>query len=147
MLGFSPLTPAAAPEIEAADPGGILATLRARGIRVAARDAGPGFESLRHLSKLSPDLARLDPTLIRSLGRTFSSHSVVAAVVACAGDVGARLIAPGVESEEQLHELRNLGVELVQGPIVGEPIPFSELRPEPGMWDAPQAWTPGDGAR
>jgi DNA-binding NarL/FixJ family response regulator len=147
VLGFSPLTPAAAPELEAADPGGILATLRARGIRVAARDAGPGFESLRHLSKLSPDLARLDPTLIRSLGRTFSSHSVVAAVVACAGDVGARLIAPGVESEEQLHELRNLGVELVQGPIVGEPISFSELHPEPGMWDVPQAWTPGDGAR
>ncbi len=90
VLGFSPLAPAAAAELEAADPGGILATLRARGIRVAARDAGPGFESLRHLSNLSPDLARLDPTLIRSLGQTFSSHSVVAAVVACAGDVGAR---------------------------------------------------------
>ena len=160
VLGFSPLAPAAAPELEAADPGGILATLRARGIRVAARDAGPGFESLRHLSKLSPDLARLDPTLIRSLGQTFSSHSVVAAVVACAGDVGARMIAPGVESEEQLHELRNLGVELVQGPIVGEPIPFSELPGQVGLWDAPRApgprrdltvqpspSTPGDGAR
>jgi DNA-binding NarL/FixJ family response regulator len=146
VLGFSPLAPAAAAELEAADPGEVLATLRARGIRVAARDAGPGFESLRHLSKLSPDLAKLDPTLIRSLGQTFSSHSVVAAVVACAGDVGARVIAPGVESEEQLHELRNLGVELVQGPIVGEPIPFSELHPEPGMWDAPRTWTPGDGA-
>jgi DNA-binding NarL/FixJ family response regulator len=127
VLGFSPLAPAAAAELEAADPGGTLATLRTRGIRIAARDAGPGFESLRHLSNLSPDLARLDPTLVRTLGQTFSSHSIVAAVVACAGDVGARLIAPGVGSEEQLHELRNLGVELVQGPIVGEPIPFSEL--------------------
>ena len=138
VLGFSPLSPAAAPELEATDPGGVLATLRARGIRIAARDAGPGFASLRHLSNLSPELARLDPTLIRSLGQTFSSHSVVAAVVACAGDVGARLIAPGVESEEQLRELRNLGVELVQGPIVGEPIPFSELQGQPGTWDAPQ---------
>ena len=159
VLGFSPLAPAAAAELEAADPGGILATLRARGIRIAARDAGPGFESLRHLSSLSPDLARLDPTLIRDLGQTFSSHSVVAAVVACAGDVGARVIAPGVGSEEQLLELRNLGVELVQGPIVGEPIPFSELPGQPGMWDAPEAVvgdgdviaqpgpsTPGDGA-
>ena len=146
VLGFSPLAPAAAPELEAADPGGLLATLRSRGIRIAARDAGPGFESLRHLSNLSPDLARLDPTLIRSLGQTFSSHSVVAAVVACAGDVGARLIAPGVESEEQLHELRNLGVELVQGPIVGEPIPFSELHAESVLWDAPQVSTRGDGA-
>jgi DNA-binding NarL/FixJ family response regulator len=160
VLGFSPLTPAAAPELEAADPGGILATLRARGIRVSARDAGPGFESLRHLSNLSPDLARLDPTLIRSLGQTFSSHSVVAAVVACARDVGARLTAPGVESEDQLLELRNLGVEFVQGPIVGAPIPFSELPGQVGLWDAPRApalprdptaqrspSTPGDGAR
>jgi DNA-binding NarL/FixJ family response regulator len=160
VLGFSPLTPAAAPELEAADPAGTLATLRAQGIRVAARDAGPGFESLRHLSNLSPDLARLDPTLIRSLGQTFSSHSVVAAVVACAGDVGARLIAPGVESEDQLLELRNLGVELVQGPIVGEPIPFSELPGQVELWDAPRApgrrrgltahpspSSPGEGAR
>jgi DNA-binding NarL/FixJ family response regulator len=143
VLGFSPLTPAAAAELEAADPGGILATLRARGIRIAAKGAGPGFESLRHLSNLSPDLARLDPTLIRSLGQTFSSHSVVAAVVACAGDVGARLIAPGVETEEQLHELRNLGVELVQGPIVGEPILFSELTGQPGMWGAPEVLVRG----
>jgi DNA-binding NarL/FixJ family response regulator len=137
VLGFSPLAPAAAAELEAADPAGILATLRARGVRIAARDAGPGFESLRHLSNLSPELARLDPTLIRSLGQTFSSHSVVAAVVACAADIGARLIAPGVESDEQLHELGKLGVELVQGPIVGEPIPFSELHGSIPGDDAP----------
>jgi EAL domain-containing protein (putative c-di-GMP-specific phosphodiesterase class I) len=57
-------------------------------------------------------------------------------MVACASDVGARLIAPGVASEEQLHELRNLGVELVQGPLIGGPIPLSELGDQPGMWEA-----------
>ena len=144
VLGFSPLAPAAAPELEAADPSGVLATLRGRGVRIAARDAGPGFSSLRHLSLLSPDLARLDPTLVRSLGQSFSSHSVVAAVAACASDVGARLIAAGVESEEQLHELRNLGVEFVQGPIVGEPIPLSDLRRPAGVWDAQQVVPIGD---
>jgi DNA-binding NarL/FixJ family response regulator len=144
VLGFSPLAPAAAPELEAADPSGVLATLRGRGVRIAARDAGPGFSSLRHLSVLAPDLARLDPTLVRSLGQSFASHSVVAAVAACASDVGARLIAAGVESEEQLHELRNLGVELVQGPIVGEPIPLSDLRRPADEWDAPQVAPTGD---
>ena len=134
-LGFSPLAPA---DIAAlgTDPNGILAGLRGRGVRIAARDVGPGFAGLRHLSHLSPELARLDGTLIRALGQSFSSHSIVAAMVACASDVGARLIAPGVRSEEQLLELRNLGVELVQGPLVGGPIPLSELGDQPEMWDA-----------
>jgi len=134
VLGFSPLTPASAPELEAADPGGIVATLRGRGVRISSRDAGPGFASLRHLARLSPELARLDPTLVRSLGQSFSSHSVVAAVAACATDIGARVIAPDVESREQLHELRNLGVELIQGPIVWDSIPISELRAQSRLW-------------
>jgi DNA-binding NarL/FixJ family response regulator len=134
VLGLSPLAPVDASVLGAAGPSGILATLRGRDVRIAAREVGPGFAGLRHLSLLSPELARLDETLVRSLGQSFSSHSIVAALVACASDVGARLIAPGVTSEEQLHELRNLGVELAQGPIVGEPIPLSELRDERGLW-------------
>ena len=137
VLGFSPLAPASAPELEAADPSGVVATLRGRGVRISSRDAGPGFASLRHLARLTPELARLDPTLVRSLGQSFSSHSVVAAVAACATDIGARVIAPGVESREQLHELRNLGVELVQGPIVWDSIPLSELRAQSGLWGNP----------
>lgn len=133
VLGFSPLAATDAATLDAADPGGILATLRGRGVRIASRDAGPGVASLRHLSVLSPELVRLDETLVRTLGQSFSSHSIVAAVAACASDVGARVIAPGVASREQLHELRNLGIELVQGPIVGEPISLSELRDEPRM--------------
>ncbi|MBA3363960.1 MAG: EAL domain-containing protein, partial [Actinobacteria bacterium] len=108
VLGFSPLATTDAAALEAADPGGILATLRGRGVRMASRDAGPGVASLRHLSALSPELVRLDATLVRTLGQSFSSHSIVAAVAACASDVGARVIAPGVTSPEQLQELRNL---------------------------------------
>jgi DNA-binding NarL/FixJ family response regulator len=134
VLGLSPLAPVDASVLGAAGPSGILASLRGRDVRIAAREVGPGFAGLRHLSLLSPELARLDETLVRSLGPSFSTHSIVAALVACASDVGARLIAPGVVSEEQLQELRNLGVDLVQGPIVGEPIPLSELREERGMW-------------
>jgi EAL domain-containing protein (putative c-di-GMP-specific phosphodiesterase class I) len=134
VLGLSPLAPVDASVLGAAGPSGILASLRGRDVRIAAREVGPGFAGLRHLSLLSPELARLDETLVRSLGQSFSTHSIVAALVACASDVGARLIAPGVVSEEQLQELRNLGVDLVQGPIVGEPIPLSELREERGMW-------------
>ena len=90
VLGFSPLAAPTSPALEASDPAGILATLRGRGVRIASRDAGPGVASLRHLSVLSPELARLDETLVRTLGQSFSSHSIVAAVAACASDVGAQ---------------------------------------------------------
>ena len=133
VLGFSPLAATDATALEEVDPGGILATLRGRGVRIASRDAGPGVASLRQLSVFTPDLVRLDETLVRTLGQSFSSHSIVAAVAACASEIGARVIAPGVTSPEQLHELRNLGIELVQGPIVSEPIPLAELRDEPTM--------------
>jgi EAL domain-containing protein (putative c-di-GMP-specific phosphodiesterase class I)/ActR/RegA family two-component response regulator len=144
VLGLSPLAPVDASVLGAAGPTGILATLRGRGVRLAARDVGPGFAGLRHLTLLSPELARLDGTLVRSLGQSFSTHSIVAALVACASDVGARLIAPGVVSDEQLQELRDLGVDLVQGPIVGEPIPISELTHERGMWGSTgvKRWSP-----
>jgi DNA-binding NarL/FixJ family response regulator len=144
VLGLSPLAPVDASVLGATGPTGILATLRGRGVRIAAREVGPGFAGLRHLTLLSPELARLDGTLVRSLGQSFSTHSIVAALVACASDVGARLIAPGVVSEEQLQELRNLGVDLVQGPIVGEPIPISELTHERGMWGSTgvKRWSP-----
>ncbi len=125
-LGFSPLA-TAGDDLTEGGRTGVLSGLRERGVRIAARDVGPGFAGLRHLSLLSPDLARLDETLVRALGESFASHSIVAAVAACAADVGARLTAPGVTSEGQLQELGNLGVALVQGPIVGEAIPLSEL--------------------
>ena len=134
VLGFSSLAVSDVLAAGSANPTGTLTTLRGRGVRIAARDTGPGFASLGHLSLLSPELARLDETLVRALGQSFSSHSIVAAVAACAADVGAKLIAPGVTSEKQLHELRNLGVELVQGPLVGEPIPLSELAEQGPMW-------------
>jgi DNA-binding NarL/FixJ family response regulator len=136
VLGFSPLASADQPLLGPDDPAGILATLRGRGVRIAAREVGPGFAGLRHLSSLSPDLARLDQTLVRPLGQSFSSHSIVAAVAACASDLGARLIASGITSEEQLLELRNLGIELIQGPIVGGPIPLSELRRDGALGSA-----------
>jgi DNA-binding NarL/FixJ family response regulator len=138
VLGFSPLVAGDDPTLGAARPGGTLASLRERGVRISARDVGPGFAGLRHLTFLSPDYARIDETLSRSLGHSFSSHSIVAALAACADDVGAQVIATGVASYEQLREVRNLGVSLVQGPLVGEPILLSELHGDPDGWSAPR---------
>ena len=104
-----------------------LVALRTKGIRVTAAEAGTGLSGLGHLTELAPDFVRLDETLTRSVDTSFPSHSIVAAVAACAAQVGARVIAAGVASHGQLDEMRRLGVHLVQGPLVGESFPVSEL--------------------
>ena len=127
VLGFSPLVGGGGVTIGDVNFVDTLAGLRGRGVRVAATDAGTGLSALGHLISLGPELVRLDTTLTRTVDSSFANHSVVAAVVACAARLGARVIAPGVESEEQLAEMRSLGVDLVQGPHVGEPFHLSEL--------------------
>lgn len=127
VLAFSPLVASGDVPIDDIDFPEVLASLRARGVRVAAIEAGSGMGGLHHLSTLAPDFVRLDTTLTRSIDGSFTSHAVVAAVVACANQVGARVIAAGVETEEQLAEIRSLGVQLVQGPLLGDPIPVSEV--------------------
>jgi EAL domain-containing protein (putative c-di-GMP-specific phosphodiesterase class I)/DNA-binding NarL/FixJ family response regulator len=127
VLAFSPVAASGDVRIDDVDFADTLAALRTRGIRVAAIDTGTGMSGLHHLPSLMPDFVRLDTTLTRSIDSSFSSHSVVAAVVACARQVGAEVIAGGVDSEEQLDAIRSLGVRFAQGPLFGEPVPISEV--------------------
>ena len=127
VLGFSPLVGSGGIKINDVDFAATLEALRTRGVRVAATDAGTGLSGLNHLRSLKPDYVRLDTTLTRAVDSSFSKHSVVAAVVACARQVGARVIADGVDSDGQLAELRNLGVHLATGPRIGESIPVAEI--------------------
>ena len=98
------------------------AEFRAHGVLISARDVGPGIEGLRQLARLSPDQAWLDPTLTRSLGQSFTVHSVAATVVACAEESGAQVIADGVTTESQLDALLALRVPMASGRLFGGPI-------------------------
>ena len=132
VLGFSPLAATDATALEAADPGGDPGDAsrsrgphRIEGRRTWGREPSA---SLASSPRTWPDSTR------RSSGpwaRASRAIPIVAAVAACASEIGARVIAPGVTSPEQLHELRNLGVELVQGPIVERTHPARRARDEP----------------
>ena len=127
VLGFSPLVASGNVAINDENFSEKLKVLRGRGIRVAARDAGTGLSGLDHLASLAPEYVRLDEKLTRSVEGSFSNHSIVAVVAACADQVGARVIATGIASEGQLAEIGALGVHLAQGPLMGEPFHLSEL--------------------
>jgi EAL domain-containing protein (putative c-di-GMP-specific phosphodiesterase class I) len=92
-----------------------LGSFRERGIRLAIDDAGAGFASLRHIVLLHPDFIKLDMTLTRDVHVDETRRALVAALVAFGSQIGAKVVAEGVEIAEQLATLRQAGVQFGQG--------------------------------
>jgi EAL domain-containing protein (putative c-di-GMP-specific phosphodiesterase class I)/DNA-binding NarL/FixJ family response regulator len=103
---------------------------RERGVRLAVDDAGAGFSSLRHVVRLQPDLIKLDVTLTRGIEDDLVRQALAVALVSFAGQIGATVVAEGVETAIQLEALRSAGVGFAQGFYLGEPGPI----PRDGIW-------------
>jgi EAL domain-containing protein (putative c-di-GMP-specific phosphodiesterase class I)/DNA-binding NarL/FixJ family response regulator len=100
-----------------------LARLRADGVRVAIDDAGAGFASLRHILRLEPDFIKLDGELTRNVAVDRSQRALASALISFARETGATIIAEGLETDEQIAVLRDLGVSVGQGYRLGRPAP------------------------
>lgn len=101
-----------------------LAPWRQGGLRLAVDDAGAGYASFRHILMLKPDVIKLDSSLIRGIDRNLDSRSLAAALVRFAGETGSLVVAEGVDTEAELAVLRRLGIGLVQGYLLGHPLPI-----------------------
>jgi len=101
-----------------------VAPLRARGLRLAVDDAGAGHSGLQQILKMRPDLIKLDRSLIEGIGDDPGRRALAAALTMFARETGSRLIAEGVETEDELAMLRALGMDKVQGYLLGRPVPL-----------------------
>ena len=99
----------------------VLDRLRGRGARIAVDDTGAGFASLRHVLMLQPDVVKLDTSLSRDVHHSPRQQQLVTALLTFAREVGCLVLAEGIETEEQLDALRELGVPLGQGWHLGVP--------------------------
>ncbi len=98
-----------------------LAPYRARGVRVAIDDAGSGYAGLEHVVRLSPDIVKLDRFLVDGIDADPARRSLAAALVRFARDTSAVVVAEGVETLAQLTVLRALGIDRIQGYLLGRP--------------------------
>jgi EAL domain-containing protein (putative c-di-GMP-specific phosphodiesterase class I) len=96
---------------------------RARGVRLAIDDLGTGFASFMHIVKLLPEFMKLDLSLTRDIEADAVKQALTAALVGFASQIGAHLIAEGVETVEEMQTLKALGVECAQGYYLGAPAP------------------------
>jgi EAL domain-containing protein (putative c-di-GMP-specific phosphodiesterase class I) len=116
-----------------------LRSLSAAGFRFAVDDAGAGFASLRHILDLGPDVIKLDIALIRGIDADAARRALARALVLFADELGAVLIAEGIETQAELATLQALGVTHGQGYHLGRPAPLgthdlSAVAVQPNRW-------------
>lgn len=99
----------------------VLDPLRHRGLRVAVDDVGAGYASFDHVLKLRPDVIKIDRSLIVDVDKDPARRSFVTAIMLLALDLGAVVTAEGVERQEELDALANLGVDHAQGYLIARP--------------------------
>jgi EAL domain-containing protein (putative c-di-GMP-specific phosphodiesterase class I) len=92
-------------------------------VRLAVDDAGVGIANFGHIVELRPDLVKIDISLVRRVNADLGRQALVVAMRHFARTSGCRLIAEGVESEEEARTLTELGVEFGQGYLFGRAEP------------------------
>ena len=112
------------------------------GVRVAVDDVGSGFASFRHVTRVNPEILKLDRSLVCGIDEDPVRQSLASAIVSFARDVGAIVVSEGIESESELSCLMDLAVGCGQGFYLGRP---GLGRVEPRVLSEPQADEPRRG--
>ncbi|BBE24459.1 hypothetical protein MN0502_33420 [Arthrobacter sp. MN05-02] len=108
---------------------GILASLRAEGIRVSIDDFGTGYSSLAYLRDLPVDELKLDRSFIVAMRDDERASALVGSIIDLAHSLGLRVVAEGVGDEETREELRERGCDFAQGFHLAAPLTAAEVSP------------------
>lgn len=124
--------------------GEALQDFRARGGRLAVDDAGAGFASLKHILRLAPEVVKLDREVAQGIDADRPRRALAAALISFAFDIGAEVVAEGIETQAEVDALRDLGVSYGQGYYLARPGPippdgFDALLPDPDPTGEPRS--------
>lgn len=100
----------------------VLNELRARAdAKVVVDDFGVGFSDYQRVEQLRPDLVKLDMSLIRGLHKSTKQQQRVREIIRRCSDVGAKVVAEGIETEQELAACVDSGADYGQGYLLGRP--------------------------
>ena len=104
-----------------------LNQLKGLGVRIAMDDFGTGYSSLGYLRKFPFDRIKIDQSFVRDLNDGPNSMAIIRAVTGLGSSLGISTTAEGVETAEQLRQIRAEGCTEVQGYFLSKPIPAQDL--------------------
>ena len=99
-----------------------LARLRSSGVKMAIDDFGTGYSSLTYLSTLPIDCLKIDRSFVTAISRGAENVEIVRAVLSLGRALAKTVVAEGIETTEQLHTLRRLGLHVGQGFLLAHPM-------------------------
>ncbi|MEJ7138583.1 putative bifunctional diguanylate cyclase/phosphodiesterase [Amphibiibacter pelophylacis] len=111
-----------------------LMAYRDAGIQVSLDDFGTGYSSLAYLKDLDIDYLKIDRAFVQSLRADSSDRALCEAMIVMAHKLGLKVIAEGVETQQQRDLLRNMGCDYGQGYLFSKPLPFGDFQ----VWLAAQ---------
>jgi len=117
---------------------GVLAEVRGKGVGLVIDDLGSGYSNLRYIADLAPALVKLDRSLVEGIAEGNARFRLVRSIASLCAEMGAMVVAEGIESPEQLLCSRLAGVRYGQGFLLGRPSP----RPEPPAWPPGVSFAP-----
>jgi diguanylate cyclase (GGDEF)-like protein len=106
-----------------------LQILRRAGVEVSVDDFGTGYSSLNYLARLPVDTLKIDRSFVISMRDSGYPRNIVAMIVSLAHTLGLKVIAEGVEEDEQRTLLKELGCDQIQGYLTGRPMSAEKIAP------------------
>lgn len=101
--------------------------LKDMGLKLSMDDFGTGYSSFNYLKRFPLDMIKIDRTFINGITSTAEDAAIVRAIIAMAHSLKLRVVAEGVETEQQFDFLRELGCDEMQGYLLSPPVLFSEI--------------------
>ena len=105
-----------------------MRALHCSGIHISIDDFGTGYSSLSHLKRFPINTVKIDRSFIRDITTDSDDAAIVGAIISMAHNMGLKVIAEGVETQQQLDFLYSLQCDEVQGFLFSPPVPHHEAR-------------------